>query len=213
MIYGANGVGKTTLLESLSLLGYIGCATRVVVSRDGALTYKASLLHEAMRHRSMLPDEETPTLAESLRTFLGRSLEGRRPHHARFCDLFPAKTYRTNTERGRVRLEVEAVLDVTQVHEIIVVVTTGPGQSLTRLLSSDARGSSEWRLQAHLAWIYPAEAEAALTALGSHFLDQAPFESPSGGFFRLSDAPWDERRAGLSYVNSDCNDPVAELPP
>ncbi|HEV2784353.1 MAG TPA: AAA family ATPase [Actinophytocola sp.] len=150
LLHGANGIGKSTILDCLAVLGHVATMYRVVMDHDG-VKIQPPALHAALRSHPEL----TPGVAAQL-----DSIEAAlRPRHKAIRDtLAPMRSvdewfddsYRTTP---RIRYECETDLTgVTSDFTVVVAFTSDPELTVSHVLNRSR--CDDLDMAEHLAVLY-----------------------------------------------------------
>lgn len=211
-LYATNGVGKTTLLEALSLVGHLPCMPLICLDREfpsllrlvsGTTPEKTNPALTAALNGSAGNDRNLRDITDQLRRSLGRSVGA-----VRLSVVDPERA--DDPSRG------------SRTHSFMILVTSGhPGHTptLTALLSRETQEGhpeSDFSLEKHFAIFVNKRAAdlasmrefVARLARGRTFTDDGEIHRPFRDFAtkrEFQDLVDGEKRK-VSYVNTDLND-------
>ncbi len=191
LIYGNNGVGKTTILEAISLLGHVSSFRRICKGLD-ATEESPSLLFET--HGKDLPQDSDAF--RDIQTTLASSDSVSR-WFREYDDNLPGAAIRFS-----VRTDLDGANDPLELFAYFRQTTT---LSITQALS---RQRDDMSMNDHFALIYSSSQKKGVDALVEHTLLNTPHTiRESGEDVIIERSSSQEGGFGLvSYINTDLND-------
>lgn len=170
LLYGANGVGKTTVLEAISLLGHVSSFSRMSYGSDWKVTFKDSVFKEALRKTQGNTDSLPPFILTSASD---QTRKWRWLQHLIKCkkqDWW--ECYPSESPHAIIKYNI---LFKGQEMSFWICFIQEEGNSITKVLS----GGGDWddlNTESQFVILYSKESDNMIKLLLRHMLDVCPHE-------------------------------------
>lgn len=208
VLFAANGQGKTTVLESLSLLGHITCMSQIQFRRGQKASWSSNdCMSSALSLAVSEKDKKKGSARPELVSDLANSLPGilKQLETCSLAELLSSSTVAWPLAISGFYLEVSLALQGAQKTTEVLILTPAD-KSLSTLLSADFTNCIDFQTYATVVYLH--EARIEVSALLTQLLSGRSFDLSASGRQRPSNSRISENPTApfVSYINTDLSD-------
>jgi hypothetical protein len=203
LLYGTNGVGKTTILEAISLIGHLSCMRRICVQRYGTAVGLPSFFHSWFLDNTQLHSQIVHTDLQPFEGFAQKLTE-----HYSEKDWFNNVDLRGTRESAIYFESVTELIGINDPLNFYIVFERNEKESMTQLLGQQA---SDFDMQNHFAIVFDEAIAGHMEILLTAVFKCRPHATTDSENLELVKYTRARQHDGnstalVSYINTDLND-------